>query len=175
MASINKAENMVGGWLKSVPHLPAAGQKWIAQNAWWIVLIGAIASAIGVLVLLGAVFTFLAVDTTVYYLQPVYPAGWIVGEIVNILFTAAVAIIAGIAVSPLKAMKKSGWNILFVLILLKAVGVVLTSILSFSIVGFIIGIIFGAIGVAIGTYFVFEIRSHFGAAKVAAKHESAKA
>jgi len=175
MASINKAENMVGGWLKSVPHLPAAGQKWIAQNAWWIVLIGAIASAIGVLVTIGAIFTYLAVDTSVYYLVPVYGPGWIIAQVVGMLFAAAIAIISGVAVSPLKAMSKKGWNILFVVILIEAVRVVLTSILSLSVIGFIFGIIFGAIGLAISAYFVFEIRSYFGGAKVAAKHEAAKA
>ncbi|TAL14435.1 hypothetical protein EPN95_02995 [Patescibacteria group bacterium] len=168
MASINKAENMVGGWLKSVPHLPKGGQKWIAENAWWIVLIGVIASAIAVLTGIGAIFAYMTWvgNTPVYsgyYVTSPYGAGWIIGSVVSLLFSILIVILLATAITPLKALKKKGWDRLFLVLVVDAVSAVVGAILSFSILGFIFGIVFGAIGLAISAYFTFEVRSYFGA------------
>ena len=32
MSSMSKFEDMVAVWLKPLPHLPVAGQKWISVN-----------------------------------------------------------------------------------------------------------------------------------------------
>ena len=152
-----------------MPHLPANGQKWIATNVWWIVLVGVILSAIGVLVLVGGIFTYMAFvgNAASYYgvyASSVYNDGWIIGTIVSLLFAIATVIFAGMAISPLKAMQKKGWSLLFVVLVLKALGVILSAILSLNVLGFFVGIIFGAVGIAIGAYFLFEIHSYFGAA-----------
>ncbi|MDB5167300.1 MAG: hypothetical protein JWN26_445 [Candidatus Saccharibacteria bacterium] len=171
MASMSRAENIVGNWLKSVPHLPRGGQKWVAENAWWIVLIGVIASAIAVLIGISAIFAYMAwvgnIPAYSYYVTSPYGPGWIIGSIVSLLFSILIVILLATAITPLKTLKKKGWDRLFLVLIADAVSVVVGSILSFSILGFIFGLIFGAIGLAISAYFTYEIRSYFGTAKVA--------
>ncbi len=52
MESLQKLEATVGEWYKGMPHLPKNGQRWLAENAWWLVLIGVILGAIGAIGLL---------------------------------------------------------------------------------------------------------------------------
>jgi hypothetical protein len=166
MTTINKAENMVGSWLKGMPHLPRGGQKWLADNVWWIVLIGVIASAISILVGIAGIFSYLAFvgnAAAYYYTISPYGSGWIISAVVSLLISALVVILLSMAITPLKSLRRKGWDLLFMVLLIDAVSVVLGSILSLSVLGFIFGIILGAIGLAIGAYFMFEIRSHFGA------------
>lgn len=173
MTGITKAENMVAGWLKPVPHLPKPGQKWLAENVWWIVLIGVIAAVIGILIGIGGIFTYMAFVGNApsyygYYTVSTYGSGWIFATVVSLLFSVLVAALLATAINPLKAMQRKGWDRLFLVLLINAVSVVVTAILSFSVFGFIFGIIFGAIGLAISSYLIFEIRSHFVGAH--AKH-----
>lgn len=173
MVGIQKLEGMVAGWLKPVPHLPHGAQKWIATNVWWIVLVGVIVSAIGLLIGLTGLLAALALvgSATTYYGTVVtnsyYGGGWILNAVITLIFTVGIVALLSSAIAPLKANKKKGWTILFLVLLLDAVYVVVNSILSLSIVGFIFGIIFGAIGLAVATYLLFEIRSHFVAVKSA--------
>ena len=167
MSYISKIENMVSGWLKPVPHLPKGAQKWIAENVWWIVLIGVIASVINVLISIGAIFTYMALVGTYSYVYSASPygAGWIIGSIAGLLFSALIIALLATAISQLKNGQKKGWDRLFLVVIINAVSVVVGAILTFNIVGFILWIIFGAIGVAISAYLTFQIRSHFVAAK----------
>jgi len=175
MSVLNKAETLVAGWLKPVPHLPKVAQKWFAENIWWIVLIGVIASVVGILVALGTIFTYLAFigNATAYYgvyTTSVYGSGWIVSTIVSLAFSVALLIVTALAITPLKAHLRKGWSLLFLGLVLSAANVVLGAILSFNILGFIFGLIFGAIGLAITAYLLFEIKSHFVGAGASAVH-----
>lgn len=181
MEIIHKLENLVAGWLKNVPHLPANGQKWLGKNVWWIVLIGAIVSGIAVLFTIGSVFTAVALlgaaSTYAGYYVAGTVTGWlVVSALVSLAFLIAQGLLLALAVNPLKAGQKKGWTLLFGAWLVNAVSVVVSAILSMSILGFITGIIFGAIGLAIGGYFLFEIHGQFGGtAKVAKKAKTVKA
>lgn len=167
MEFINKLETTVGGWVKNVPHLPASAQKWLGQNIWWIVLIGAILSGITLLFAIGALFTLIAllgaVTASVY--GPYAAAGvtglTIFAAVVSLAFLVIRVILMALAVKPLKALEKKGWVLLFLIWLLQAVSVVASAILNFSIVGFLTGIIFGAVGLAISGYLLFEIHGQF--------------
>ena len=176
MFSINKAENMIGSWLKTVPHLPKVAQKWIAENSWWIVLVGVIASAIAILTGIGAISAYMswvgnAPVYSGYYVTSPYGSGWIIGSVVSLVFSILIVILLATAITPLKLLKRKGWDRLFLVLLVDAASVVVNSVLSFNVIGFIFGIIFGAIGLAISAYFTYEIRSYFGAAKPpTAKH-----
>ncbi len=165
---IQKMQSMVGEWLKPVPHLPKIAQKWIAQNSWWIVLVGVIASAISILVGIGAIFSYMtfvgnaASYYGVYEASP-YGAGWIIGSVISLLFSTLVVILLATAITPLRMMQRSGWERLFIVFLVDAASVFVGSVLTLNVFGFIIGLIFGAIGLAISAYFLFEIHSYFGA------------
>ncbi|MDB5160211.1 MAG: hypothetical protein JWO99_474 [Candidatus Saccharibacteria bacterium] len=164
MELINKLEKLVLGWAKSVPHLPAAGQKWLGSNVWWIALIGAILSGIAVLVTAGVLFTaisLLGAASSVYYVSGSYTSIAVLNAAVSLVFLVANGILLALAVKPLQTKQKKGWVLLFLTLLVEAVSVVVNAILSFSVLGFIIGILFGAIGLAIGAYFIFEIHGQF--------------
>lgn len=177
MSVLQKIETVVAGWLKSVPHLPKGGQKWLAENVWWIVLIGVIGLAIGILVTIGSIFAYLAFlgNATSYYgvyVASPYGGGWIIATLVSLAFSVALLIVSAMAISPLKAQHKKGWSLLFLSFVISAVNTVVGAILTFNPLTFIFGLIFGAIGLAIFAYFLFEIRSHFvgtGAKTVSAK------
>jgi hypothetical protein len=167
MELITKLENLVGGWLKNVPHLPPAGQKWLGQNVWWIVLIGAIVSGIALLFAIGALFALIALlgaVTASYY--GAYAATGVTGlsiaaAIVALAFTIIRVILLAISVKPLKDMQKKGWTLLFIVWLVQVVAVVVGAVLSFNVASFLVSLILGAIGLAISAYFLFEIHAQF--------------
>jgi hypothetical protein len=167
MVNIAKIENMVAGWLKPMPHLPKGGQKWLAENVWWIVLVGVIASTISLLISIGAIFTYIALVGAYsnVYSAAAYGPGWVIGSIVSLLFSILIIVLLATAIGSLKAGQSKGWDRLFLVLLIKAVAVVIGAVLTLNPIGFVVGILFGAIGVAISAYFTFEIRSHFVAAK----------
>jgi hypothetical protein len=168
MTGIGKLETLVSGWLKPMPHLPKNAQKWIAENSWWLVLIGVILSGFGLLIGLMGLFAAMAfVGTSVGYYgygANAYGGALIVSTIVSLVFSVGLVILLGIAISPLKAMKAKGWDMLFWVLLLDVVYVVvnaLVSLGSLNIISFVFSLIFGAISSAISAYFLFEIKSHF--------------
>lgn len=163
---INKAEALVSGWLKDMPHLPKAGTKWISENIWWITLVGVILSCIGLLFSLMGLLTALStLGANPYYYgygySSVHSGFWIFEVLVSMAFTVVAAMLLSRAITPLKTMKAKGWNILFKLFLLDAIYVVVGALFSYGVIGFIFSLIFGAIGLAISAYLLFEIKSHF--------------
>jgi len=164
MEYISKLEKIVLGWVKNVPHLPPAGQKWLAANVWWIAAIGAVVSAIAFLVSLAGLSTLLSLlgaASSAYYVTGNYTSVAILSAFVSLFFLAVNGVLLGLSVKPLQNMQKKGWVLLFLTLLVEALSVVVHAVLSFSAVGFIIGILFGAIGIAIGAYFIFEIHGQF--------------
>ena len=167
MELITKLENLVAGWTKSVPHLPAAGQKWLAHNVWWIVLIAAIATGIGILFAIGGLFTLIAllgaVSSSIYGYYAVSSVSGlnVLSAVVAIVLSVLSGILLAMAVKPLQSVQHKGWKILFVVWLVEVATVVINAILSFSVLGFILGIIFGGIFSAVTGYFIFEIRGQF--------------
>ena len=164
MELINKLERIVLGWVKNIPHLPATAQKWLGANVWWIVLIGAIIGGIWFLFALNSLFISFAllnsISNSYYVINDL--AGYTIfkGIVGLVLLGLAVAALA-FAVMPLKDQQKKGWVLLFTSWLISAISIVVSAILSLSVIGFIISIIFGAIFLAIGGYFLFGIHGQF--------------
>lgn len=173
MELISKLEKLVLGWTKNVPHLPVAGQKWLGANVWWIALIGAIVSGISFLFAIAGLFTLISLlgaVSSAYYVTGTYTTMSVVSSAIGLVFIAINGILLALAVKPLQNMQKKGWVLLFMTLLVEAISVIVGAVLSFSVVGFIISILFGAIGLAIGAYFISEIHGQFGrTVKVAEK------
>ena len=164
MEFIGKLEKMVLGWAKDVPHLPPAGQRWLGSNVWWIVLIGAIFSGIAFLFALGGLFTLVSLLGAVsnsYYVTGNFTSLAIANAIISIVFLVINGLLLAFAVKPLQNKQKKGWVLLFMALLVEAVSVVISAVLTFSFVGFVVTILFGAIGLAIGAYFIAEIHGQF--------------
>lgn len=164
MEMLQKLENIILGWAKSVPHLPEVVRKWLGDNVWWIALVGAILSSIAGLFALIGVFGVLSVMGTVastYYAASTFTAWAIVTGLVSLLFIVIEVVLLATAVKPLQLKQKKGWVLLFVTWLVGAVSIVVNAVLSLNPFGFIVGIIFGAIWLAVSGYFLFEIHGQF--------------
>jgi hypothetical protein len=171
---VTKLEHTVAGWLKKVPHLPVSGQAWLAENIWWIILVSAIISSISVLFALVGFFSILSVISSIaayaYAIGPMYTGWTVFTALVSLLLLALGTIVLWVAVKPLQLKTKKGWTILFIALLIEAASVVIDSVLTLSPLGIISGLILGGIGIAIGAYFIFEIRGQFAhQTKAAAK------
>jgi len=164
MQLINKLEKIVLEWAKNVPHLPIVAQKWLATNVWWIVLIGVILSGISTLIALAGLFTIISLIGSVsssYYVTSAYNSWTVVTTVVSLIFSALSVVVLAFAITPLKAIQKKGWVLLFLSWLINVASIVVNAVLSLSIIGFIFSIMFGAIGLAIAGYFIFEIHGQF--------------
>lgn len=158
METIHKLETTVAKWYKSMPHLPKGGRDWIAQNVWWIVLIGVILGALGVVALFSTLLlgtVFLGGLLGGYGL--VAGAAATIAVFVSLAFSIATIVIDGLAIQPLKRMQKRGWELLFITALISVVSLLAHLILNHSFSGFVSGVI----GLLIGGYLLFEIRDHF--------------
>lgn len=164
MKELNKLEDMVAKWLKPLPHLPAAGQKWIATNVWWLELIGVVMLAFSAISLIGVLMMALGLSAT-FWGVAAFSGFAALSSGLTMLFYVASTVVMAMAISPLKALKKKGWDLLFLALAINAVNAVVGALVSFNPVTFITSILSGAIGVAIGAYFLFEIRSYFVAVK----------
>lgn len=179
MKAIGKLENTVASWLKPAPHLSQNSQKWIAQNAWWIALVGVILSMIILIIMLINLANSLSFMGWVtiygsYYVAPAYTGWWVFSAIVSLLFLVVTIALTVAAIAPLQKMQKRGWNLLFLILILNAISSVVSAVISLNPISFIFGILFGAIFVAIGAYFLYEIREYFGVPKKASSKPLAK-
>lgn len=164
MEFLGKLERKVLGWFKNVPHLPAAGQKWLGDNIWWVALVLAILTGIGVLASLLGLFALISLTGTAaatYYATSTITSWAIVTSLVSLAFSVLEGILLAVSVQPLKAKQKKGWVLLFAVWLLGILAVFVNAVLTLSVFGFIFGILFGAIWVAVTGYFLFEIHNQF--------------
>jgi len=166
MESLHKLENTFGNWLKPIPHLPTTWRKWMADNVWWITLVGVILSVIGVFVLIGTLLkalSFFGAATSFYgyYMTQSYSGWWVASSIVSILFIIVAAVITARAIKPLKAMDNKGWELLFLAFVVGLASSLVSIILNFSALSFLPSLISAAISGAIGAYFLYEIRLYF--------------
>ena len=174
MELINKLEKIVLGWVKNVPHLPVAGQKWLAANVWWIALVGAVISGISALFALVSVFSlaaFIGSVANTYYVVDPYSGFAVVKAIISLGFLVLSGAILAFSVKPLQNRQKKGWVLLFLSWLVSVVSVVISAVLSFSVFGFIAGLLFGGIFLAAAGYFILEIHAQFAHVKTT-KHKT---
>ena len=164
MELLTKLEQQVLKWAKGVPHLPTPARKWLGDNVWWIALVGAILTGIGILfafVGLIGVISVLGTPAASYFATTTFTSWAIVTGVVGLVFSVIEGLLLATAITPLKEKQKKGWVLLFVLWLVSAVSVVVNAILSLNPFGFVLGLLFGAIWLAITGYFLFEIHGQF--------------
>lgn len=141
---------------KDLPHLPKGVTVWLVENAWWLVVVGVVIGVIAVFPLASAVMFIGGVSSL--YLGVGYSGLYLVSSWISLAVLAVTVIIECMAIQPLKAKQKRGWNLLFAASLLGIVG----SLVSAFIVGNIFGGIFtAAITAVISLYVLFELRPHY--------------
>jgi hypothetical protein len=159
MEFVNKVENRVASWYEKVPHLPLGGRQWLGSNVWWIVLVGTIIGALGILNIL--FFGALAALFVVGLGGPVGAALVGVAAVVAVIALAGAileTVISALAIKPLKDKQKKGWSLLLLAMLVALGFVLLAFLFSFELASLIMSLLWMAV---IG-YFLFEIRDQFG-------------
>ncbi len=166
MGPLGKLESVLDVALnKKAPFkLPQEARKGLASAMWWIALI------IGVLDLWAA-YTFWHwghvvnefTDAVNYYTGGAYGHSLGVFYYISLVAIGLVAVLLLVAVPGLKALKKSGWNLMFYAALVEAI---LAVARIFSDVGGGAGNFFSsAISAVIGAYLLFQVRDYFLGAK----------
>jgi hypothetical protein len=162
MNNINKLEKMAAEWYSKAPHLPKNGQKWLATNAWWIVLVGVILGAVGIYLVLVATFFAGALLTGVAGVAGAAIAGIaLIAVVVAMLISLMTIVLSAMAISPLKAMQKKGWTLIFITVLIEIAAQVIQFLFDYNLFGLVWNLLFAAVG----AYFLFEVRSYFGETK----------
>lgn len=145
-------------------QLPAGLTKWLADNSWWLVLVGAVLSVMGIF---STYSTMNYIDQTGVYLDSyAYPgAGQALGQSKNMLYvsmltSAVAAVLLFMASSKLKTHQKAGWNLMYYNFLISA-ALSLVSSLLFTPATFVFSLIGFAIGFTIGAYILFQLRGYF--------------
>lgn len=155
MQQLSGLENSLGTLFKGLPHLPKDWRHWLADNAWWLALIGV---AFGCLGILGLIPVVLGISIfTGIVAGPAAGALIIITGIVNMAVLVVSVALEAMAITPLKARQKRGWDLLFLVSLVTFTGAVLNALITGNI-GHILGLI---IGTLIGLYVLFEVRMYF--------------
>lgn len=165
MDAVHKLEDSLAKVYQGLPHLPKGGRDWLAQNVWWIAIVGIVISALAALGAISAMFFASAIITGVtvaYGSTSVATAGgtaMLTGWLSLALFAVEIILLAK-AVTPLKNHRKQGWTLLFLLQIVALAYSIVVAVVQYNIPGLLMSVIFAGIG----AYFLFEIRSYFGAA-----------
>ncbi|HEU5122362.1 MAG TPA: hypothetical protein VFT59_05980 [Candidatus Saccharimonadales bacterium] len=170
MSELNKFEATVASWYKNAPHLPKNGQTWLANNVWWLALVGLI---LGGMAVLGTIlFSFLMGAALVALGGPYGAVAGSVGILVTFVvlaFSIVSLVLMGLAIPGLKARVKKGWTLLFWVVLINVFALALDFLFTFN----LLGLVWGLLAAGVGTYFLFEIRSYFGEQHTAKKPATA--
>lgn len=160
MNAFHSLESTLASWYSNVPNLPLSWRIWIARNAWWITLILAILSAIGAVILLIS----LPVLGAASYVNSIYsaraPGFYFATTVVNLIFAVVSVILLFSAVSPLKNLRKRGWNFIFLNELLGVLGALVAFVLTLSVFS-VWGLLWSLIIIAVELYVLFQIRPQF--------------
>ena len=158
METIERLEVTIAKWYENMPHLPKNGQKWLASNAWWLVLIGVILSTLGIMGFLMLVLLSSALLTGVAGVAGAAIGGIaLLASLVYFVFSIIEIILSIMAISPLKALRKKGWTLLFTAMLVNVLAFVIGFIFSFN----VFSLLRELVAVGIGMYFLFEVRDYF--------------
>lgn len=159
-AGLEKALNDVF-YVKAPVQLPAAVKKWLVDNSWWLVLVGAVVSVLSIFSLLSVVNTANNIDA----LYNTYGLGDAYSRSTNSLYVSMIAgavsaALLFMASSKLKVHQKAGWNLLYYNFLLSTVLAVVSNVFMSpaTLAG---GLVTLVIAFAIGAYILFQVRSHF--------------
>lgn len=163
MQSIHTLEDRLGSLFRKLPRLSPSARRWLAINAWWIILVIAIIDALTIIYAFTTIFAIanLATYNYVYQYRLVPVSVLVTNAIVTVVLNVISVILLFAAVKPLKVMQRRGWDLLFLYELISAILAIATFVILILRVD-VWGLIWSLIIVAIELYLLFEVRSEFG-------------
>jgi hypothetical protein len=164
--SLVTLENFVEKILKPVPDLPKASRKWLAGNVWWIVAIIVGLAALGILTAVSDMFKVLELkpESLNSLSIPVLNSKvWFFGQNASLIliFNIITLIIYSMAIAPLRAGLRKGWDLLFLMLVINTVWMMLNSLLTFSGLRLVSLGLLGFVSSFIAAYFLLQIKSRF--------------
>ncbi len=174
MAKNNDLEAVIGNWYKNAPHLPKNAQVWLADNIWWLALIGAVLSILGLLVVIpvlmgAATLTAYHSGLSVLHGPSVGSALWL-GLVISLVGYIVTTVLLTLSVSPLKIKAKRGWELLFWSYLANFV----LNLASALIVYNLFNVLMAVVSASVAGYFLYEINDYFGVRKKTAQKSHKK-
>lgn len=167
MEQLHHLEATLAHWYKGAPHLPKNGRNWLADNVWWIALIGVILSALALTTVVPLMFTSLSLTSTLapYAIDDMMHRATISmawsGLALSVVSLVVSVVLLTMAINPLKVKNKQGWNLVFGLYLINFALNVIRAVILLDLGGLLSAVL----GAAIGGYFLFEIHDNFGGVK----------
>lgn len=167
MEQLAAIEQSAAKVFKDLPHFPKSVRNWVGENAWWIVLIGVVLGVFGVLSSLAALTVFGSAFVGVAVVAGGSAAAGVVilSAVVTLVGYIVTVVLEALAIQPLKAKKKRGWDLIFmawiVNLILALVSAVVNVGVGSNIFGVVSGLVWTAIVAAVGLYILFEFRSFY--------------
>lgn len=148
---------------KGAPHLPKTARTTLANNMWWIALVGAVLMLVTLVFQIDALSTITKISNSL--LAVVVPQATLMWTTIRIVLVMILIVGVGIALAvaakPLQKKQKKGWVMLFVALLVSALIVIVNTVLSLNVGSFFMNLILGGLGVLIAGYFIFEVHGEF--------------
>ncbi len=165
MEALTSLEKTLSKWYKDLPHLPKGFTEWLAENIWWLVVIGVVLSVISLLFLIPAALIVLGITSGVASTYGYPGAMGVTGAglawlsiTLSIAALVITTIIEAMAINPLKVKAKKGWTLLFAVAVINFAFNIVFSLVDINIFGIFTAVLWAAVW----GYFLFEIRSYFG-------------
>lgn len=163
-------------FVKNAPTLPKGGKDFLVQYLPYLTLLGGLFSAWAAYSLWHWATKVNQVADAVnqwgaaFGVEPVATSRWSVALWISLALLIVTAVLYILAYAPLKARKKSGWNLLFYALLINLVGGIVGLFAdSYGYGGGFGGLIGSLIGFAIGGWLLFQIREAYLGKKTADK------
>lgn len=148
-------EEAIGRLFRKMPHLPRESRDWIADNIWWLVIIGLVLSAMTVLDLLLLLFgasLYMGLTADIAVGSAVF-----ITTMINLAMFSIVVVLEAMAIKQLHLKRRYGWELLFVICLVLLAGSVLRALMNNSLSGLLNPLVVAFISF----YLLFEIRDYF--------------
>ncbi len=150
LTMLDGVEEQLEEWYKGAPNLPKKVNTWLAKYSWIFVLVSAVIMSFAVLGLLAALgVVTIGISSTVSY---GFFSWWALAALVTYV------VFSLLAVSPLKAMKREGWKLLFYLEVFYFVFGLMQWLARPALVG---NLLSSVVAAAIGLYFLYQIKEYF--------------
>jgi hypothetical protein len=178
MGPLDALETALVGVSKQLPQIPKNAKKTIADIVPWLVLLGGIVSLWSAWALwswarVANVYADWANSLSAAYGTPIVSTNrFTIGIWIALLVVVVEAILFFVSFPALRAYKKSGWNILFIV---SFINIVYGIVMLFTNYGGISSLFFSLIGTAIGWYLLFQVREVYLSKKVAPAKVETKA
>ena len=160
MKQLSSFEQMLAKAHEGLPHTPKGLREWVVNNAWWLALIGVILGVLGVISTLFALTAGTLFVTAVWGVA--LGASMFTASMISLLTLAVMVGIQAMAIKPLQAKQKRGWDLVFLAALVGIAGNLLSVLVGGTFGTSLAGLL---IATAVAYYVLFELRGHYLPAK----------